>query len=70
MDENDWQSKIALIEASGLTRKDICDACDIAYSTLSEIANGGSKEPRGIKAVKLHDLYLKVARRGNRAAAA
>lgn len=53
---NEWQQRIGWCEAAGMTRRQIAEYCDLAYSSLSDIANGASKEPRGMAAVRLHEL--------------
>jgi len=53
---NNWKERIAWCEAAGMTRQQIAAQCGLAYSSLSDIANGASKEPRGMAAVKLYKL--------------
>lgn len=51
-----WQTLISDLEALGWTRSMLAAHCGLAYSTLCDIANGRSDEPRGNAAVRLSDL--------------
>lgn len=52
-----WQALISDLEALGFTRSMIAAHCGLGYSTLCDIANGRSAEPRGTAAVRLSDLH-------------
>lgn len=53
----DWQKLIQELEALGWTRQELADHSGISYSTLCDLANGRSAEPRGNAAVRLNDLH-------------
>lgn len=54
--EIDWQGLIGKLEEAGWSRKSIAEYCRVPYTTLCDIANGSSKAPRGILAVRLHAM--------------
>ena len=59
MDEY-WSGRVAAIKASGMSLPEIAARCGIPYTPLVDIATGRTKEPRGLAAVKLHDLAASV----------
>ena len=42
---------------------DIAKHCGISPQGLSDIVSGKNKEPKGMVAVKLHKLHLRIARK-------
>lgn len=52
-----WKSVIADLESWGWTRHGLAEHCGLRYSTLCDLANGRSNEPRGNAAVRLNDLH-------------
>lgn len=61
--EPSWQEKIAVILASGYSRREVYDQCGIAKSTFSELENGEITEPKGMSAVTLNDMFRLAIRR-------
>lgn len=59
MTENCWADRIKEIEASGMSLKAIAMDIGLAISTVSDIKNGRTTEPRGMAAVALHELHKK-----------
>lgn len=55
-----WARRIKDLEDLGWSAAGLAEHCGIAYSTLSDIKNGRSKEPRGMAAVLLHALEGKT----------
>lgn len=53
----DWSQCIKALEANGWTLTNLAREVGISVSGLSDIKQGRSSEPRGMVAVKLHDLY-------------
>jgi hypothetical protein len=43
--------------ATGMLQSEIGEACGLATSTISDLANKRSAEPRGDAAVALHELH-------------
>jgi hypothetical protein len=60
-----WKSRIRDLQASGLTFEQIGEAVGLAGTTVSDLANGWSKSPRGDAALAMHLLH--VERCGNAA---
>lgn len=54
-----WQELIRACE-DHIPRKQLAEDCGIPYSTLSDIANGRTMEPRGVSAIRLHDAYKRL----------
>ncbi len=52
-----WARVIKDLEDAGLSQGEICDEVGLKPSSLSDIKNGRSAEPRGNAAVKLNDLH-------------
>lgn len=65
-----WAKRIRDLQASGMRQSEIGEACGLAVSTVSDLANERSAEPRGDAAVKLHELHLKRCPKSGRAIAA
>jgi len=55
-----WKERVEELEASGMTLTDIAGAVDSSTSVISEIKQGRSKSPRGMTAVKLHELHTRT----------
>lgn len=56
----DWKEMIARCEAGGWSRKAIAEYCGLAYTSLCDIAKGHTTEPKGMAAVKLHELASRI----------
>lgn len=52
-----WASRIADINASGLTYAQIASLTGIPLSTIGDLATGRSKQPRGNAALTLDKLH-------------
>jgi transcriptional regulator with XRE-family HTH domain len=51
-----WSDRIRRLEADGWTLAELAKAVGIAYSTLNDIKNGRTQEPKGMAAVRLYCL--------------
>lgn len=51
-----WQAHIQKLRASGMTLADIAAKTGTQTSTVSEIARGATREPRGQLAINLYEL--------------
>ena len=56
-----WRIRIEQLELAGWAIKDICEETGIKPSSISDIKAGRSKEPTGMKAVKLYELHKRIA---------
>lgn len=54
---NDWSSRIKDLEGRGWSLKGIGEVVGLSTSSISDIKRGATAEPRGMSAVKLHDLH-------------
>lgn len=54
---NTWASRIRDLQAAGMLQSEIGDAIGLAVSSVSDLANERTKEPRGDAAMKLHELH-------------
>lgn len=63
MDNPTWQDRISSIRDAGWLYADIARHCGISPQGLADIVSGKNKEPKGMVAVKLHKLHLRIARR-------
>jgi len=61
--EPTWQDRIEAIRATGMLSVDIARHCGISPQGLCDIVSGKNKEPKGMVAVKLHKLHLRVMRK-------
>ena len=52
-----WNDGIANLIASGVTVKEIADKTGLAISTVYDLKNGHSSEPRGMAAVELNRMF-------------
>jgi hypothetical protein len=52
-----WADKIAALETRGWSLTGIGKAIGLSPQALSDIKQGRSTEPRGMAAVRLHNLY-------------
>lgn len=59
-----WAEKIADLEAIGWSLTGIGQAIELSPQSLSDIKQGRSKEPRGMAAVRLHQLHESKATPG------
>lgn len=57
---SEWSGRITALEDAGWSLAKIADEIGIAYSSLCDIKRGDTKEPRGMAAVRLHDLHSRV----------
>lgn len=58
-----WQERIQAIRATGMPSVDIARHCGISPQGLCDIVSGKNKEPKGMVAVKLHKLHLRMCKR-------
>lgn len=65
-----WASRIHDLRATGMTYAAIGEAIGMATSSVSDIANGHTKEPGGDAALKLHELHRSKCKKSARASAA
>jgi transcriptional regulator with XRE-family HTH domain len=56
----DWAHRIQRLEAAGWSLTDLAQHLGVAVSTLSDIKNGRTLEPKGMSAVRLYQLDLHV----------
>jgi transcriptional regulator with XRE-family HTH domain len=61
-----WAKRIRDLQAAGMLQSEIGEACGLAVSTISDLANERSAEPRGEAAIKLHELHLKRCQKPSR----
>jgi hypothetical protein len=52
-----WASRVAELRSTGLTLVEIGELTGLATSSVSDIAQGRTAEPRGTAAIKLHTLH-------------
>lgn len=52
-----WADKIAVLESRGWSLTAIGKAIELSPQALSDIKQGRSSEPRGMCAVRLHNLF-------------
>jgi len=52
-----WAEKIAVLETRGWSLTAIGKAIELSPQALSDIKQGRSTEPRGMCAVRLHNLF-------------
>ncbi|MFC4526377.1 helix-turn-helix domain-containing protein [Dyella halodurans] len=52
-----WKDKIVALEARGWTLTGIGNAVDLSPSSISDIKQGRCKNPGGMAAVKIHNLF-------------
>lgn len=62
-----WSGKIAALEAAGWSQKELGAAIGLTPQSVSDIKNEQTKAPNGMAAVKLHDLFLSLSKRGRKA---
>ncbi len=55
--DNDWQARIADLEAAGYSLTGIGQQIGLSPQSLSDIKQGRSRAPRGMAAVRLHALH-------------
>jgi len=55
-----WADRIAGLEEAGWSLTKIGDTIELSPQSLSDIKQGRSKEPRGMAAVRLHELHARV----------
>lgn len=55
-----WAERITELEAAGRSLTQIANDIGTSQQALSELKQGRSKEPRGMAAVRLHELHLQV----------
>jgi transcriptional regulator with XRE-family HTH domain len=65
-----WAERIAELETAGWSLKQIADDIGSSQQAASELKQGRSKAPRGMVAVKLHALHLRVCGSETKAKAA
>jgi len=52
-----WRERIRALQAAGMTLSEIGEIVGLATSSVSDIANGRSEQPRADAALKLHELH-------------
>lgn len=57
MDTN-WPEKIKALEASGMSLTEIGEAIGLTTGAVSDVKQGRTSNPRGMAAVKLHQLHV------------
>jgi transcriptional regulator with XRE-family HTH domain len=55
-----WAERITELEASGMSLTQIANDIGTSQQALSELKQGRSKEPRGMAAVRLHELHARI----------
>jgi len=63
-----WAERITELESAGRSLTEIAADIGMSQSALSEVKQGRSKEPRGMAAVRLHELHARVCEAGKKAA--
>lgn len=63
MNEPNWQQRITDLEASGHKLAALAKRVGLSVQALSDIKNGRTTEPKGMAAVRLHDLHTKAMRK-------
>jgi transcriptional regulator with XRE-family HTH domain len=56
----DWKSLIADLQARGLSQPQIAEKCHCAQATISDLANGHTKEPRHSLGEALRKLHTRT----------
>jgi hypothetical protein len=56
----DWSTRITDLERKGWSLKAIGDEVGLASSSVSDIKHRSTSEPKGMAAVKLYELHLRV----------
>lgn len=64
-----WKQIVADLTEAGHTQLDLAKRCGCSQPTISDIATGETKEPRGTTALVLADLHRKLPKGQRRAAA-
>lgn len=57
---SDWSTRITDLEAKGWSLKAIGEEIGLSTSSVSDIKRGATLEPRGMAAVRLHELHLRL----------
>lgn len=57
---HDWSDRIKALEDAGWSLTRIGAEVGLSTSSVSDLKRGDSKEPRGMAAVRLHDLHSRV----------
>jgi transcriptional regulator with XRE-family HTH domain len=57
---NDWSARIKQLEEAGWSLTQIASDVGLSVSSISDLKNGRSDQPRGMAAVKLHALHERV----------
>lgn len=58
--ESYWPTAVADLERCGFTIKKISEEVGLAISSVSDLKRGASQSPRGMAAVKLHELHQRI----------
>ena len=58
-----WQDRIQELKASGMNYASMARSLNVHPSTITDIAYGRTKEPKGDLAVNLHSLHKRVMAR-------
>lgn len=57
---DDWAIRITELEAAGWTLTDLAKEVGLSTSAVSDLKRGASKSPRGMAAVRLHELHARA----------
>lgn len=61
----DWKSLIADLQERGLSQPEIAQRCHCGQATISDLANGHTKEPRHSLGEALRALHARTKRRAS-----
>lgn len=65
-----WQDRIKALQAAGMTQAEIGEEVGLATASVSDLARGVTRSPRGEAALKLDTLYRTKGVRSSRRNAA
>lgn len=58
-----WAERIIELETAGWSLTDIAKEVEASQQAMSELKQGRSKEPRGMTAVRLHELHQRICQK-------
>lgn len=58
-----WSIKIKELEAAGFSLTKLSEETGLAVSSISDIKQGYTKEPKGMAAVIIHDIHKRFCRK-------
>jgi hypothetical protein len=65
-----WADKIAALESAGWSLTGLGKAIVLSPQSLSDIKQGRTREPTGMAAVRLHQMFVKETKRAGKTKAA